>query len=250
MTTLSPLHFNFKSTTDDILDFQSSVSVTQEGEFRLTFPEELFDSVNEVIREDKTSSAYCGRNSKRTPYIGGTILLDCKETIKAAGENYMSCTIKEEPVILYAIANDISYMKAPSGEIFPNGKFKEACYGKGGTWCGNLNAGSTKEKYSIGFVAICRIKTIYIRNSGQKVEYHIDYEEKTRGEYWDKLNSFCGITYNKTGFKELSYTEETAKFFYNTMLSMCYLADRIEGFFSDEEMLLNAIEKDLPLITS
>ena len=46
--------------------------------------------------------------------------------------------------------------------------------------------------------------------------------------------------------QEIPYTEETAEFFYNTMMAMCHLADRLEMFFSDKTLLQRAIKENIP----
>ena len=49
----------------------------------------------------------------------------------------------------------------------------------------------------------------------------------------------------------MPYTEDAAKFFYNMMIGMCVLADKISIFFDDEQNIVKAIEAGaVPLITS
>ena len=70
----------------------------------------------------------------------------------------------------------------------------------------------------------------------------------------EKLNGFCGIGLIgrdkklMASLQEMPYTEKAAQFFYNSLMAMCALADRIETFFGDRPMLTAAIEKQAGVI--
>lgn len=183
---------------------------------------------------------------KSKPIITGKDLIACEELIKQAGEEYVACEVKSETVILYRAVTEASYYKSPEGKIFPNGSFKEAGHDRGGKWHGPFNANHRTTAYRVGFVAVCREKTTYIRSSNTKAEYK--YHPKGLGEYGKLLESFCAITVTESEMKEIPYTEEAAKFFYETMMGLCHLADRIDSFFNDDEALANAIQGQTPVL--
>ncbi len=239
--------YHFKSKTGDELKFTSDVSVTSDGFFHCTIPDELVPIITALLKSQPQKAITCKKN-KINHSISGKELKECESFIKLAAEDYIACEVKEELVLVYGTQIKAAYFKNPTGEIFVNGAQPGAAYAKGGKWQGTLDSNSRSNAYSVGFVAVPRKKTTYSRGSGQKVEYKWIGEEQ--GKYWDLLNSFSGLYVNEESLKDMPYTEEAAKFFYDTMMGLCHLADRIEAFFGNEETLNTAITGQVPLLLS
>lgn len=237
----------FKSEIGDKLEFESDVSVLSSGVFNVSISEELVPIVDELIKLDEYGGLYLQYSRNRKPIICGDRLDKCEKLVIAAGNDYVQCDISTEEVILYSVKNSITYVKSPKGEIFPNGSFVEAEYGNGGKWYGDLDATNRKPIYGVGFVARCYEKITYSRPSGVKTEYRKSY---TEGEYRKLLNSFCGISLKTDEMNEIPYSEEAAQFFYRTMLSMCYLADKLDVFFNDKIAVTKAIKNKTALLLS
>lgn len=236
MAKLKSQTFFFPVKTGGEFKFTTDVSVTADGLFHLTIPEELAPTANALANKIKNIDI---RHSRTNWTVIGKNLDDCVNFIKSAGDDYVACEVTEEPVILYGATIRAAYFKNPDGRIFPNGGFPGADHGKGGRWCGSLSSSNMSPNYSVGFVAVPRIKTTYTRGSGQKVEYKNPGRDGE--EYWKLLNSFCSLNVDPKSLKEIPYTEEAAKFFFETMLRLCHLADRIETFFGSKETLAAAI---------
>jgi len=49
--------------------------------------------------------------------------------------------------------------------------------------------------------------------------------------------------------KEMPYTEKAAKFFYDAMIGLCALADKVATFMRSDEMIALAIDKNNHLLT-
>ena len=267
MGKLKSREYIFKDKTGDAFRFTSDVSVTVDGVFRCTVPEELNLVIENLLKAKAfpsvgfnpfTSAAlYKGKPIKS--YVAGKELHKCEELIKKAGEDFVVCDVKEELVIRYKVDTKTAYFKNSDGRIFPNGCDKEAGYAdNSGKWCGTVTSNQVVNVYSVGFAAHPYLKTTYTRNSGVKVEYkhHSLYRDKD-GPYWALLKGFNHISlgYNQFGhsrndpsIKEIPYTEEAAKFMYETMLGLCYLSDRIETFFGDDQAVMQAIENQVPLM--
>ncbi len=236
MAKLKTRTFYFPVKTGGEFKFTSEVSVTADGVFHLTIPEELASTANALADREKDIDVIPSRANWT---VVGKNLEACESFIKHVGDDYVACEISEEPVILYGADTRCAYFKGTDGLIYPNGA-------KGGNWCGNIHATSRAPFYSVGFAAFCLIKVTYTRGSGTKVEYK--YEREAFGPYWKLLNSFCGLEIHHRSLKEMPYTEEAAKFFYDTMLGLCHLADRINTFFGSKEALTAAIAAQAPLL--
>jgi hypothetical protein len=50
------------------------------------------------------------------------------------------------------------------------------------------------------------------------------------------------------GLSEMPYSDKAAMFFYDMIMGMCRLADKMKIFFGDEKMLLEAIQKKTLLL--
>ena len=232
--------YSFESKVGDKFEFTADISVSSKGIFSITIPDELSSIVYSLIPNDDNSMSVRNSSRSKKHVLCGDNLDKCRRLLSKAGNDYVSCEEKSEYVILYSAVNEVSYVKSPDGEIFPNGSFDGACYNSGGKWHGT---GYNKSIHYIGFAAVCRKKTTYIRPSGTKSKYDIEHVD---GKYWELLNSFCGINEDIGKMQEIPYTEETAEFFYNTMMAMCHLADRLEMFFSDKTLLQRAIKENIP----
>jgi hypothetical protein len=90
------------------------------------------------------------------------------------------------------------------------------------------------------------IKVTAHRKSGDQIGWERAGENchSEPDNYLDKLNSFIGgLSISDMGeYQEIPYTEEAAKFFYEAILSICKLSDRIESFFGNPGNVQKAIE--------
>lgn len=69
----------------------------------------------------------CPRRSAKYALFGDNLDI-CRRLLSKAGNDYVACEEKSEYVILYTAINEVSYVKSPDGNIFPNGGFDGACY--------------------------------------------------------------------------------------------------------------------------
>lgn len=232
--------------TNDPFVFKSHVSVDRDGIFSFTIPEELEETAdaNRKLQEPKLCSV--GRNRANHLVIIGKTKQDCECFITKVIQDYLACNVTKETIIAYRTEARLSYWKTATGEIVPNGIFDPDYNENGGEWNGSLN-GSTQHHhtYSVGLAARCYVKVTAHRNSGDQVSYERTYGDGThfsRDTYLQKLGQFVGLDFDLAQCKQIPYTEEAAKFFYDAMMSLCKLSDRIEGFFESPETVQKAIE--------
>lgn len=240
MAKLKPFKLYSKNFTEgpvvDEQEFVFECSVTPEGRFRVKIPTELTIAVNESLitgcRVEKLQVYF---------YVTGDNLDLCKRVIENGVRNYLSVVNEEELVILYGYIVDTAYAIGADGSKHPNGYVAEKETGKFINWAGNLSLSSLwKCKfYSVGLNASVQKKSTYRRANGVTVSYEkARIPDTDRNLFSYKLNAFSSIRDLNSmsfddaspagGVKEMPYTEEAAKFFYEAMMSLCDLSERIE----------------------
>ena len=243
MAKLAPYELFLQSDIEEKFKFIFDVRVTSDGIFHFEIPDELKDTVENAISNQKVDYdllVIIGILKNGKYAISHKEYNACKKIVDIAGQEYVKSESKEEIVICYGIDSKVTYFKSNDGEIFSNGQLAE------GRWLGKVNDCGVNQVsfYSVGLVAICFLKTTYNRSSGSKVKYS-KYDGDIIGEYGNRLNNFVGIKLNDCSLRNLSelpYTEEAAKFFYEMMIGICRLADRMGEFFGDKEKIIQAIE--------
>jgi hypothetical protein len=256
MPRLPSIKFEFKSKSGDNLIFTSEVYVNNEGEFSVTIPDNLFDICRGIARinkefHDKVTIASPSGAAQINYRIYASSLDLCKKLIGVAGDEYVTCETTTEKVILYDSDIRVCYTKDDEGNIYTNGytPVPRVLAKHQGT----LHATETDKYYKVGFAAKIFDKITYKHGSSQKIEYK---KSEMQGQmhsypetYHDKLNSFVGLNMPTQGMKEILYTEEAAKFFYELMIGMCTLADRLSNFINDESQVKLAIEQQQRFLT-
>ena len=236
--------FYMKGETGEELEFTSGITVDKEGLFHLTIPDELEDVARAVIKKGDTYSLTRPRQSLR---LSGPGLETCEALIKKTMCEYLACDVKEELVIVYGVLTQVAYAKhRDDNTIGPNGYHMSECRGgRNFDFHGDLDALKRSNFYTVGVIAEVRKKITYTRAAVIKHEYKWPDYPNNHGVSDDpgqRLNSFIGVRVDPKKLKEMPYTDEAAQFFYEMMLGMCHLADRIESFFGDEESVKDAIK--------
>lgn len=249
MVSLPKLKFHFEPETGEALQFDAPVSVNSSGIFSVTIPEELAEVAKSVIAKEYLDRTVSCQLAQKYFKVSAPTLDLCREVIDRAGKEYVTCDVKVETVIVYSHDTKVSYWK-DGDQIYPNGCGRE----KSGKWNGAMRGAlEYTEHYGIGVAAVVMNKTTYTRSSSTKVEYSRWRDESihhlAQQKTWaGRLNNFVRLSVKPKRMKEMPYTEEAAKFFYDMMIGVCRLADRIEEFFSSEENVLLAIERQTPLL--
>lgn len=235
MPSLPSKKFQFKNKAGDELNFTSTVTVDSEGIFRMTIPVELEEVAHSALKGNHDGVSI--NQSPKTLGIYAKTLDTCRKYIAIICNEYLECDVTTENMILYATDIKVSYCKV-NDTFYPNGRIAGENY----KWYGKLSATYPANYFTIGIAARIYEKKTFKRALSTKIEYKsITTDHTNKGTYFELLNGICGLYINTTACKEMPYTEEAAKFFYETMMSMCKLADRLETFFSDEDNIHKAI---------
>lgn len=255
MAKLKPIDFKFSAAAGEPLGFRSDVTVSDSnGEFALTIPDALEEVANQVLRSHGKVYGVTVSRPRTNLRVEGAVLDSCKRFIEHVAKDFLRCDVTEELVIVYGVDNKVAYVKDDAGQFYADGYACREQYGAGSArWHGTLNATALSSHYQVGMAAKVFKKVTYSRSSGQSVKYERVSGDDTQ-PWLSRLNSFVGLSLTSSNpraldsMSQMPYTEEAARFFYNNMIAMCQLADRIDAFFGDRAVLQKAIEGQAPLM--
>jgi hypothetical protein len=241
------LTVNPKNGIGEPYSYKADVTVDKEGIFSVSIPEELVDTAEQMVKKQEVRH-FSLHKLKVRHVITGREKGKCLAFIRDIIQDFQHCEVTSEIVIAYRTSSGLTYWKKGSGEIVPNGSYDHKGYEDGsGSFQGSNNATKTTNTFSVGIAARVYEKLTAHTPSGDKVTYKVTYGAGThhdRDTWLQKLNSFNGINtvHSNSDTKEMPYTEEAARFFYESMIGLCKLSDRIEMFFSSPGNVQQAIE--------
>lgn len=230
--------------------YKSLISVDRDGLFYLTMPEEMFQTARNLRRSEKYRAIKIGK-ARVNWVVCSKIKDEAERFLHVVISEHLACQVVRELVIVYKSSADLRYWKMASGRIVPNGAYDPNYVKQEGHWGGArgstyVSRWDTPDTYTLGLIAGVFTKVTLKRASGDQVSweragqnYHTEPDL-----YLDKLNSFVhGIdTANVGSMNQIPYTEEAARFFYDAMIALCSLSDRITSFFGDTANVTKAIE--------
>lgn len=242
-------------------EFCSEVSVDTSGVFHMTFPDELAEYARSYVKDKGgvISGAFDVTRARKFYRLSGRDLRKLREHLNAIVEEFVRGDVTKTPVIRYKLALNITYWRGADGKLYPNGHMAHHVLGgPNGAWADDvskLHACNTTDAFVVGLYAQVLTKITVTRPSGTKVTFERfqSTDDHFNTDSWaDKLNAFCGLDTDFSGdddsIQEMPYTEEAARFFYEMMLQLCYLAERLHGFFKDKKQLEFAIQKRILLL--
>lgn len=235
--------WKFESDAGEILEYVSDVHVGVDGRFSVSIPDE-FSDVSEKMNPNffEVEGVYKNRGNKVRVY--GPNLDKIYSFIGKIAKEYFTCEVKREQVIAYGAVAKVAFWKDDDGDFYPNGSFASSgCWAKIDT----LDATHPADFYSIGVAAKVLWKVTTSRASSVKITYEYPMEfhqdKKSAGA---RLNGFCGLTIGDPRYgriKEMPYSDEAAVFFYDMMMAMCKMAEKLEHFIENRELVMRAIDQ-------
>jgi hypothetical protein len=173
-----------------------------------------------------------------------------KSFIERAMENHLECTITTDIIIAYTHQCQVACAIGIDGSIHPNGYMAcDVTKNEKFEWRGDLHSNNRSNTYLVGLAAKVFKKIAYTRASGSKVEYQRpDYPNLQFESPGERLNGFVGINFDPALCEHIPYSDAAASFFYDAMIAMCKLADRVESFIGDKAALQIAIENRAGLL--
>jgi len=236
MAKVTTIKFCVRNEIGEEYSFKSDVTVNADGEFSSVIPEDMVELARHRAEKDKNVGIRFSRSKHR---VVSNTMDNLRKFLGDTAEEYIKCTVTEEVVIAYSIVNSAHYWKGDDGSIYPNGAYADD-HTKGRFNTDGKSSSYNEKGYSIGANARVYLKKGYTRGGITEYEYERWLPEGESHLYpktWaGKLNSFTSLALLKPEDAcEIPYTEEGAEFFYNMLLGICKLANRIEQFFGKEE---------------
>ena len=251
MASIGKHKFHVKSAAGQEICFEAKMSAAKSGMFKIEFPNEYLADISANCHIG--CRAYVDRDRS---FVEGKVLERVIASIDSGLRSILDTQTINELVIRYAYETQCHYVtNRPNGMVFPNGAVaKEETgidSGKGeGLFDWKENGAErtfslhNPPSYSISLQARVYHKQTFKAPSGEeRVKYygnvcHADGLEF--GRYGELLNSFTHTKLEKSDL-EIPYTEESAKFFYESILGLCTLSEQLTEFFKDQEAMLYTI---------
>lgn len=237
------------------LSFYIDINVDAEGFFTTTLPADVAD----ILKESGISLKTNGRRNARAGFFAYPTLKELVDAVKAQCNEYVSCQLIEEKVIIqYAIMTTAAYLIDSKNEIVPNGNWLNGLYGTEPkyNWRNGTESQSQQRRhpFSISIMARPIIKRSYRYKSGkdfikhEKIPSHIKPGENiipfvVMGEnlYW--LNGIPCSKFPDTEIVEIDYTEKVAYFFVNFIKTICKLNESLVHLTDPENVKLISEQK-------
>lgn len=252
MAKLKDVSFNVRADSGQKLDFKCEMNVSTEGEFTLVLPE--IDGLDEVIRaildgekylphEEKKHNGVRLTSARKYWHVKGSSMQAVNHLVSEGAEQWLVQGETRELVILYKFDAECHYAIDSAGGVFCNG-YDAKDHGKCKSvddheWGGSERRFSSDitQTYHVGFGAEVKLKITSRRGNSERVVYeHPDFPGShfDLDSYGKRLNGFISIHFTESdrdNIKEIPYTEEAARFFYDFMVGMCKLHLGLSKFF-------------------
>ncbi len=213
------------------LSFKYDIYVNRDGIFSTTLPAN-------IVALFKDANVDVGKNRiGNEGYISRDTLPKLKQAVKDIATEYLSRDLIDERIVIrYAIRTDCSYCMNKKGDIFPNGSFGEYT---GDEWRYGtvMQHASNRGPYGIQvYVESFHRKEYRYRSGKTKVEY--DRTRDSDPKYLHLIESFTVMENTFNGDeKEIDYTEPVAAFFYNMLMSLARLNEKIINFLEPDAIM-------------
>ncbi len=225
----------------DGVEFVSTVTVDSDGVFYMSVPDYLqpiISSLQEKILGGRANHSEANvRHSHGKFRARADSYSKCCKIIEDGIDEYLHCEVTEELIIAYVFVSTCHYVKDSNDTLFVNGSYCP----EDSRWAeehGAVHGGyGSNAPYVLGFKAAVVTKRIFGRFASSRIEYERVPKNKL-GEWGQKLHEFVHVTVKYNESHELPYTEETAKFFYQSMLNLCKLADALTNVLADPKKVL------------
>lgn len=272
MPKINPIKISEKGVGDLYFSYSYVTEVLATGIFQVLVPEDQAELIRVLAAKPEHKAVDLKKNRADKPVLQATELAPLQKLLTAYGRTKVDSVNETELVIFYRPVSHAAYYVNGDGEILPNGVGSV-----GGRW-ENPGHGSHHKRleYAAGITARVVAKTTARYEGG----FHIVHADADLPDdsFGGRLNAFTHVMspgrdfwsrevegqrkeplhddnptgmriYNNTGWQVMPYNEENARFFYEMMLNVCRLSERIAQFLGEDPLLLSesiASMKGLP----
>lgn len=233
--------------------FDEPIYVDAKGIFSCTMPEKYRPFAKTLVETKKypTLEYYDSDYNKEAYKLRGKDLEELELALGSLVGTVARSALKRELVIMYRIDRHVTYAKDSDGNIIqrpPETGTKRRMKSDELYGVSMDNLGEALKSYNVGVYACVAHKTS--QEGTAEVKYDIPMEDTlgngVRHSMEFKLNNFLNLQYPADyrhggvmwkDLKEMPYTEERETFFYDMMMAICKLADRISALDDHETVL-------------
>jgi hypothetical protein len=217
----------------DKLKFSYSVSITKDGLFSTTIPQDIVEKLESVGIE-------LGRNQKDNHgYFVSDTLKGLKDKIYEVVNKYSGKKLIEEKIVLlYSIDTTVSYCKGKTGKVYPNGQWQQR-EEKDYNWVEGTIKHDACNSAAYGFSIFVEPKLLKVwefPNGEQFKDYQSIPEDMIEEDSTlDWLNSIAAMNLDSSKEpKEIDYSEPVGLFFKSSLLYIINLNERLKEMFTDK----------------
>jgi hypothetical protein len=247
MAKLPSIEFKHENQTGEVMRYKADVSITNDGTFSVTIPDELLATALVMVRKPGRAVEVTKPPTAHLWRVSGKQLDTIKDFIRDTMKDYLTCEVTTERIIAYGYKLELAFSYADNGTFHENGYaaqresgIKSGNNGEGYHWEGELHANSAAPLFAVGLGARVFDKVTYTRPSGSTVKYERVPSKYSRTPL-DRLNGFVGLSIKPEYAEQMPYSDEAAVFFYDAMIAMCRLAHQVKSFIGDKDRLALAI---------
>lgn len=253
MATLSPIWFNHTGSTGEKVEYKAVVTVTTDGMFRVSVPDELVEHLYKY-REAKIRGDVIVHKSHGSHRVEARTLRVAKDFVDEAVKDFLKSSREEECFLAYRYRSELAYWKNPDGSITHNGGASDA--ESEGRWGGCLSgrASDEKEAAGISFAAFALVKVTNARGSTVKIDWEF-WRDTTHGKNKDHMDdsdvrsrlNFISMGESpddpsRGGWTVIPYDPKAAEFFYRVIHSLCRIDDQLRTYFTNKEAVQLGIQ--------
>jgi len=234
---------------------QFEIRVDGKGQFYTCPSEDVLKAARSL--PERVSISQPRRNARWR--IASETYAELVSLLAAAIDELLAEEVSTERVIVYGCEVNTALWRNADGTLHANGYIGADAAGSdgGGGWCehGPAFQGSRRGScFDIGLRAFVFDRITYSHPNSERVVFeqpdwgHSHLEHPTWGA---KLNGFVFQVPSDPGTLEsMPYTEEAAKFFYDTLIGLAGVGLRLRDFFADQTRVQQAIQFDaVPQLT-
>lgn len=211
--------------------------------------------IKDGIKLESNHELYIDGRNKNNLYSDNLTTLE--SALKTICYQFAQSGIKEELVIRYYISNTMVYFKETDGNIFPTKT--DAGKNADGEWVGERGTFQSEKGFSL--IVHAQVSCKITQSGSTTIKYVWPGHNETIGdiynehgdltgnkyEFMHRLNRFVSTWNDEKDLKEMPYTEQRAKFFYELLLGMCRLADKFSTL-EDHDTVLKLADSGKPLL--
>lgn len=238
--------------------------VLSTGIFQTYIPDDQVEVIKGLAKRVDLKDVDCTTNRAGKSVVQATELAPIQRLLEAYGRTRVETVDHTDLILFYKLTSNTSYVIGADGEVHPDGVGVE-----GYEWIGQGSHHSRLD-YTVGITA----RIVARKTSRFSGGFHIKHlnPDLPRDTFGGRLNAFTHVNYpnedfwsttvegerryplhddhpdgykiySNTGWQFMSYTEENAKFFYEMMLNVCRLSERISQYIgADPKALSENIE--------